>query len=86
LGGIEDAAIRGCPLRALAEGRGKVEPLQADRDVFGDGRVRILKMPDITEGHQALLVRLAGGPVLISGDQYHFAERTRRSAGVPAST
>jgi glyoxylase-like metal-dependent hydrolase (beta-lactamase superfamily II) len=65
------------------KGGGKVEPLQADRDVFGDGRVRILKMPGHTEGHQALLVRLAGGPVLISGDQYHFAEN-RQVGGVPS--
>src|SRR3546814_13839008 len=39
-------------------------------------------MPGHTEGHQALLVRLASGPVLISGDQYHFTEN-REVGGVP---
>ena len=64
-------------------GGGKVEPLEGDKDVFGDGRVTILHMPGHTEGHQALLVRLASGPVLISGDQYHFTEN-REVGGVPS--
>ena len=64
------------------KGGGKVEPLEADKDVFGDGRARILQMPGHTEGHQALLVRLDSGPVLISGDQYHFREN-RPVGGVP---
>jgi len=64
-------------------GGGKVEQLKGDKDVFGDGRVTILKMPGHTEGHRALLVRLASGPVLISGDQYHFTEN-RRVGGVPS--
>src|SRR3546814_3784059 len=64
-------------------GGGKVEPLEGDKDVFGDGRVKILQMPGHTEGHQALLVRLASGPVLISGDQYHFTEN-REVGGVPS--
>lgn len=65
------------------KGDGKVEPLEGDKDVFGDGRVTILKMPGHTEGHQALLVRLASGPVLISGDQYHFT-KNREVGGVPS--
>lgn len=65
------------------KGGGKVEPLKGDKDVFGDGRVTILQMPGHTEGHQALLVRLASGPVLISGDQYHFTEN-REVGGVPS--
>ena len=64
-------------------GGGKVEPVKGDKDVFGDGRVTILTMPGHTEGHQALLVRLASGPVLISGDQYHFTEN-REVRGVPS--
>jgi N-acyl homoserine lactone hydrolase len=63
-------------------GGGKVTPLAADKDVFGDGSVMILKMPGHTPGHSALLVRLASGPVLLSGDQYHFREN-RKAAGVP---
>jgi glyoxylase-like metal-dependent hydrolase (beta-lactamase superfamily II) len=64
-------------------GGGKAEQLKGDKDVFGDGRVTILKMPGHTEGHQALLVRLASGPVLISGDQYHFTQN-RKVGGVPS--
>jgi glyoxylase-like metal-dependent hydrolase (beta-lactamase superfamily II) len=65
------------------EGGAKVDLVQGDRDVFGDGRTRILSMPGHTEGHQALLVRLQSGPVLISGDQYHFTEN-RQARGVPS--
>ena len=47
-------------------GGGKVEPQAADKDVFGDGTVMILRTPGHTPGHQALLVRLkekgAGDP------------------------
>lgn len=69
--------------RHWLSGGGRSEQLNADKDVFGDGRVVVLKMPGHTEGHQALLVRLASGPVLISGDQYHFTEN-RRVGGVPS--
>lgn len=60
----------------------KIEELTGDHDVFGDGRVTILAMPGHTPGHRALLVRLASGPVLLSGDQYHFAEQVP-NRGVP---
>jgi glyoxylase-like metal-dependent hydrolase (beta-lactamase superfamily II) len=66
-----------------ASGAAKVEPIRRDHDVFGDGSVAILDMPGHTPGHQALLVRLRSGPVLLSGDQYHFTEN-RRSRGVPS--
>lgn len=69
--------------RRWLTGGGKVEPVKRDKDVFGDGSVTILGMPGHTEGHQALLVRLDSGPVLISGDQYHFTEN-RRVGGVPS--
>jgi glyoxylase-like metal-dependent hydrolase (beta-lactamase superfamily II) len=65
------------------DGKGRVEQLEADKDVFGDVRVTILRMPGHTPGHQALLVRLASGPILISGDQFHFAEN-RKVGGVPS--
>ena len=63
-------------------GGGKATPVAADKDVFGDGSVTILAMPGHTPGHTALLVRLASGPVLLSGDQYHFREN-REARGVP---
>ena len=47
-------------------------------DVFGDNSVVIEFAPGHTPGHQMLLVRLKNtGPVLLSGDLYHFPqERT----------
>ena len=63
-------------------GGAKVEPIEGDKDVFGDGRVVILNLPGHTPGHRALLVRLASGPVLLSGDLYHFAEQVK-NRGVP---
>jgi glyoxylase-like metal-dependent hydrolase (beta-lactamase superfamily II) len=62
----------------------KVEKVQGDHDVFGDGSVVMLDMPGHTEGHHSLLVRLAGmGPVLLTGDLYHFTENVR-NRGVPS--
>lgn len=65
-------------------GGGKVEPLTADKDVFGDGSVIILTMPGHTPGHRSLLVRLKGmGNVLLTGDLAHFHENYD-SNGVPS--
>ena len=66
--GVEAAAIK--PLD-----QARVKLLQEDRDVFGDGSVRILKAPGHTPGSRMLLVKLAeSGPVLVSGDLYHTRE------------
>jgi glyoxylase-like metal-dependent hydrolase (beta-lactamase superfamily II) len=49
--------------------------LTGDHDVFGDGSVVIKRAIGHTPGHQALFVDLAKtGPLLISGDLYHFAD------------
>ncbi len=64
-------------------GAGKVVPVAGDADVFRDGTVTMLAMPGHTPGHSALLVRLASGPVLLSGDQYHFTEAVK-NRGVPS--
>ena len=72
--------------KALApwiSGGAKSDPVEGDKDVFGDGSVVILAMTGHTPGHQALLVRLASGPVLLSGDQYHFTEQVA-NRGVPS--
>lgn len=54
-----------------------------DHDVFGDGSVMILSMPGHTPGHSSLLVRLLEtGPVLLTGDLYHFREQIE-NRGVP---
>ena len=50
--------------------------MAGDKDVFGDGSVIMLRMPGHTPGHYALLVRLKEmGPVLLSGDEFHFHEQ-----------
>ena len=64
-------------------GAGKAVPVSGDVDVFRDGSVTMLALPGHTPGHSALLVRLASGPVLLSGDQYHFTEAVK-NRGVPA--
>jgi N-acyl homoserine lactone hydrolase len=56
-------------------GGGKVDPVSGDRDVFGDGSVILLATPGHTPGHHSLMVRLRTGPVLLSGDLWHFAEQ-----------
>jgi N-acyl homoserine lactone hydrolase len=65
-------------------GGATVEAIDGDKDVFGDGSVVMLDLPGHTRGHHALLVRLPGrGPILLSGDQFHFIENMA-SNGVPS--
>jgi glyoxylase-like metal-dependent hydrolase (beta-lactamase superfamily II) len=46
-----------------------------DHDVFGDGSVVIKFTPGHTPGHQSLYLKLAKtGPILLSGDLYHYPE------------
>lgn len=54
----------------------------ADIDVFGDGSVVALNLPGHTPDHMALLVKLASGNVLLSGDLYHSRE-ARAIKGIP---
>jgi glyoxylase-like metal-dependent hydrolase (beta-lactamase superfamily II) len=72
-----NAAARASPwfgqYAALESGRTTL--LSGDHDVFGDGTVVVLATPGHTEGHCSLLVRLKNtGPVVLSGDLYHYAE------------
>ena len=60
----------------------KVHSAQGDVDVFGDDSVVALHLPGHTPDHMALLVRLASGPVLLTGDLYHSRE-AREKRGVP---
>lgn len=49
--------------------------MAGDFDVFGDGKVMIYSAPGHTPGHQTLLVDMQNtGPVMLSGDLYHFVE------------
>src|SRR6185437_7483222 len=63
---------------ALAHARKQV--FEGDHDVFGDGTVVLKFTPGHTPGHQVLFLKLAKtGPVVISGDLYHYPEeRTLR--------
>src|SRR5215468_6706970 len=46
-----------------------------DHDVFGDGTVVIKFTPGHTPGHQSLFLKLKNtGPILLSGDLYHYPE------------
>ena len=73
--------VRGAPNRALY---GELEKSKAlllnneDHDVFGDGTVIIKFTPGHTPGHQSLFLKLARtGPVLLSGDLYHYPEELK---------
>ena len=63
----------------------KVQKLNGDYDVFGDGTVVIKYTPGHTIGHQALYVEVSGveKPILLTGDLYHF-EENRTNKGVPS--
>ncbi|MFN3944940.1 MAG: N-acyl homoserine lactonase family protein [Allosphingosinicella sp.] len=69
-------------LRPWLDGERRMVEAQSDIDLFHDGRVVMLSMPGHTPNHFALLVRLASGPVLLSGDLYHFTEQVE-NRGVP---
>lgn len=58
--------------------------IDLDRDVFGDGSVRILRAPGHTPGHQVLMLRLANaGTLVLSGDLYHTRDNFRHGR-IPA--
>ncbi|HEX6374138.1 MAG TPA: N-acyl homoserine lactonase family protein [Allosphingosinicella sp.] len=87
--GSEDfeAIRKGDSARRLApwiDGGSRAERIDGDHDVFGDGSVVMLFMPGHTEGHHSLLVRLPKlGPVLLTGDLWHFTENVG-NRGVPS--
>ncbi len=59
----------------LTEGA-KVELIDGDKDVFGDGSVVMLSTPGHTLGHHSLLVRLLkSGPIILSGDLWSMADQ-----------
>jgi glyoxylase-like metal-dependent hydrolase (beta-lactamase superfamily II) len=71
------------PFESWIKGESKVEALDLDKDVFGDGSVIVLRTPGHTPGHQALLVKLQSGAFILSGDAIHFRENYD-AFGVPA--
>jgi len=84
MGAADLAALRADPpnpnlqpamLAPWLKGGAPLVEANGDVDFFHDGRVVMLDMPGHTPGHAALLVRLASGPVLLTGDLYHFSEQ-----------
>lgn len=56
-----------------------------EHDVFGDGSVIIKAAPGHTPGHQVLYVKLPKtGPVMLSGDLYHYPEERTMNRMPPA--
>jgi glyoxylase-like metal-dependent hydrolase (beta-lactamase superfamily II) len=74
------------PLRHWLSGGGKLVEATGDVDIFEDGRVVMLDTPGHTPGHNALLVKLAGGNVLLTGDLYHFTEQVLIKGVPPFNT
>ncbi len=60
------------PLAHWLSGGGETKTVARDHDIFGDGSIVMLSTPGHTPGHNALLVNLASGPVLLTGDTAHF--------------
>jgi glyoxylase-like metal-dependent hydrolase (beta-lactamase superfamily II) len=53
----------------------KLQLIDGDTDVFGDGSVTLLAMPGHTPGHQSLLVHLKNsGFIVLSGDVVHLQD------------
>jgi len=68
------------------KGDAPVQPVSGDLDVFGDGKVVMLSTPGHTPGHHSLLVRLASGPVILTGDLWHFTEQVAIDGVPPFNT
>ena len=74
------------PLAPWLTGKAPVEPVSGDSDIFGDGKVVMLSTPGHTPGHHSLLVRLPSGPVILSGDLWHFTEQVANDGVPPFNT
>jgi N-acyl homoserine lactone hydrolase len=53
------------------------EPIDGEHDLFGDGKIVLIPTPGHTPGHQAVLVDLDSGPVLLGGDVHYSIEKMR---------
>ncbi len=69
--GDDDPVFDKSLYRELADSETRL--INGDHDIFGDGAVKIIFAPGHTPGHQLLLVNLKKtGPIVLSGDLYHF--------------
>ena len=79
---LGDAGEHAADITALQDF--ETQSFAGERDVFGDGRVRIIHAPGHTPGHSVLFVDLpVSGPVILSGDLWHRAA-SREGRTVPA--
>src|SRR3954453_16300544 len=67
--------------------RDRIQTVDGDHDLFGDGTVVLKALPGHTPGHQGLLAQLpARGPILLAGDIAYpsrdYAEEAVRQANV----
>jgi N-acyl homoserine lactone hydrolase len=63
-----------------------VEKIEGEKDVFGDGTLRLVPTPGHTPGHQSLVVRLAKtGTLVLSGDAVQVGEQLDRFKSAPAT-
>lgn len=53
--------------------------INGHHDVYGDGSVMLIPAPGHTPGHQVVLIQLPSGPVVLSGDLWHFASNQKHS-------
>lgn len=61
--------------RKLGHKAGELKLVDDGYDFFGDGTVKAILLPGHTPGHMALQLKLPDtGPVILSGDQWHFTE------------
>ena len=78
----DQSAGKNDPFGPWRQGKGgKLTLVVGDKlDIFRDGSVVALHLPGHTPDHLALLVNLASGPVLLTGDLYHTTiSREKRS-------
>lgn len=81
-GDFDDTKGKDDPFGPWRKEGANLRAVTADTDVFGDGSVVALHLPGHTPDHLALLVKLASGPVLLTGDLYHSRD-AREKRGVP---
>lgn len=66
--------------------RDRIQPVDGDRDLFGDGTVVLTALPGHTPGHQGLLVHLrTAGPILVAGDIAYCTQDYEDEAVRPAN-
>ncbi|WP_417358836.1 N-acyl homoserine lactonase family protein [Gallaecimonas pentaromativorans] len=60
--------------------KNKLKLIDGDYDFFNDGTVKFIYLPGHTPGHMAMELNLKkNGPLIISGDQWHFEENRMRN-------